>query len=127
MDKLIRFNDTLRLSLEQGFPRMLDINKHLIQPFDLVALAGQEFYFKKPLPRLYPLPPTRTFLVQDVGGFWLPWGHCLVTKQTITDNGDATEGTFRIIKLYPPDYMQIFAKFDVPEGKNYFDHSPSVA
>jgi hypothetical protein len=124
MEKLIRFNDTLRLSVEQGFPAELDIQRHFEHSYQSQDFNGKVFTFQKPLPRLYPLPPTRTFLVQDVAGLWLPWGHCLVSEQTITQNGEATIGKFMIIKLYTPAYMKAFAENDVPAGKSYFDAHP---
>lgn len=68
MEKLIRFNDTLKLTHDQGFPLELKISNYIKQNLDYKSLIGKQFTFDKPLARLYPLPPTRTFLVKEIEG-----------------------------------------------------------
>ncbi len=120
MEKMIKLNDTLRITKEQGFPEGLDIRIHLKNSYSLSDFKDKIFEFHKPLPRVYPLPPTRTFLVQEVDGKWILWGHCLVIEQTIHSNGEQTSGKFKIIKLYDPEYLVLATKNDTPEGKSYF-------
>ena len=120
MEKMIKINDTLKMTREQGFPKELDINVHLKKPYKLENFKNKIFEFHKPLPRIYPLPPTRTFLVEEVNGKWINWGHCLITEQTIYSNRDKTSGKFKIIKLYEPEYLKLATKNDTPEGKSYF-------
>lgn len=121
MEKMIKLNDTLRITDEQGFPgKILDYKVHFVTPYKLEDLEDQEFYFEKPLPRIFCLPPTRVFLVQEIEGKWIKWGHCLITEQTIYDNGNKTKGKFKIIQIYEPNYMKMTTKFDTPVGKNFF-------
>ena len=120
MEKMIKLNDTLRLTSEQGFPSELYFKKHLENPYVLKDFENKEFFFEKPLPRIYCLPPTRVFLVQEIDGKWIKWGHCIITEQTIYSNGDKTKGKFKIIKIYEPEYMKQATKFDTPEGKSFF-------
>ncbi len=119
MKKMIKLNDTLKISTEQGFPTELDVNKHLETPYVLEDFEGRLFEFHKTKPRVYPLPPTRTFLVQYIDGKWIKWGHCLIIEQTI-HNGETTSGKFKIIKIYEPEYMKMATKHDTPEGCSYF-------
>jgi hypothetical protein len=121
MEKLVRINDTLKLTREQGFPKELDIDKHLNESFKFEDFEEKIFEFDKPLPRIYPLPPTRTFLVQEVEGKWIKWGHCLVIEQTIYSNGDRTKGKFKITKLFDKDFIKLATVNDTPEGKSFFD------
>lgn len=117
---MIKINDTLKLTNEQGFPLELDVNAHLKSPYKIEDWKDKIFEFNKPLPRIYCLPPTRVFLVQEINGKWINWGHCLVTEQTIHTNGDQTSGKFKIIKFYDPEYMVLATKNDTPEGKSFF-------
>ncbi len=120
MKTLIKLNDTLRITNEQGFPGdKLDVNKHLKTPYRLEDFEGQLFSFEKPLPRIFCLPPTRNFLVQEVDGKWIKWGHCVIVEQTI-HNGTNTTGKFKITKLYDPEYMRLATINDTPEGVSYF-------
>lgn len=120
MEKMIKINDTLLITKEQGFPKELDVNKHLKKPYKIEDFKDKIYEFHKPLPRIYPLPPTRTFLVEEINGKWILWGHCLIIEQTIHSNGEKTSGKFKIIKLHDPDYMRLATKFDTRDGKSYF-------
>ncbi len=117
---MIKLNDTLRITSKQGFPEGLDVNRHFKTPYRLEDFKDKVYEFHKPLPRIYPLPPTRTFLVEERDGKWIKWGHCLIIEQTIHSNGEKTSGKFKIIKLYNPEYMKLATEYDTPDGKGYF-------
>ena len=75
MGSFIEINDTLQLTKEQGFPEVLDYEKHKIKPFTASDFKDKIFEFKdKPKIRIYKLPPVRNFLVQNIDGKWLYWG-----------------------------------------------------
>lgn len=118
---MIKLNDTLNITIEQWFPKELDREHHLQDPYVLSDFVHQEYSFDKPLPRIYCLPPTRVFLVQNIDGKWIKWWHCLVTEQTIYDNGNKTKWKFKIIKIYDPEYMKLATKFDTPDWLNFFE------
>lgn len=120
MEMPIKLNDTLKITNKQGFPvKELNLEKHLKNPYKLKDLKNKIFTFIKPLARLYCLPPTRNFLVQEINGKWIKWGHCLIIEQTIHD-GKKTTGKFIVSKIYDPEYMKIATINDTPNGKSYF-------
>jgi len=124
MGSYLEINDTLRITAEQGFPAdILNLEKHCTNPIVLVDVADKIFEFKnKPDARIYHRPPTRCFLVQDIDGKWLYWGHILMLEQTIKtgDNGiSITSGKFRIIQIYEPNYQAEMTKRESPVGKNF--------
>ncbi len=87
MGSFIELNDTLQLTSEQGFPSQLKLRKHLKKPIKVSEFKGRVFEFKnKPSARIYKTPPVRNFLVQNIKGKWLFWGHCLIIEQTIHSN-----------------------------------------
>ncbi len=115
MGTLLEINDTLRITTEQGFPaEILNLEKHRANPIQLANLANKIFEFKnKNGARIYHQPPTRCFLVQDIGGKWLYWGHILILEQTIKcgeNNALATSGKFKIIQIYDPGYQTEITK-----------------
>lgn len=120
MEKLIRFNDTLKLTNDQGFPTELDISLFRDNALDVDLYINKSFSFDKPLARLYPLPPTRTFLVHEHEGKWIQWGHCLVLEQTIYQMGERTKGIFQITHIHDYEFMKQVTTIDVPAGKSYF-------
>ncbi len=107
MGSFIEINDTLQISKEQGFPEVLDYEKHKIKPFTADDFKDKIFEFKnKPKIRIYKLPPVRNFLVQNINGKWLYWGlvHILEIKH---DNiKQTTSGKFKIIYIYTPEEMK---------------------
>lgn len=133
MGSAIEINDTLQITVEQGFPAdILDLKKHLENPIKIEDLKEKNFSFgKKDNARLFQLDPNRIFLVHNIGGKWLFWGKALVQAQTISKKLDSdgnwissaweTSGTFRIIEIYEPDYQKIFTKRESPLGKSFFD------
>ena len=67
MGSFIEINDTLRITKEQGFPRILDYKQHCIKPFTINDVHGNIFTFtNKPNVRIYKAPPVRNFLVEDI-------------------------------------------------------------
>jgi len=113
----IEVNDTLQINIEQGFPAdVLDLKKHQSNPVKLEDVADCLFAFsKKPRARVFHLEPVRVFLVQNIGGKWLFWGHAQIQEQTISKtvdengewNGDwETAGKYKVSKIYPPDLQK---------------------
>ena len=120
MGSLIEFNDTLQITTEQGFPQELVLEQHLQKPFTPHDFAGRVFEFVKPDMRLYHPAPTRVFLVHNINGKWLYWGHALIVEQTIHAETKTTSGKFKIIKIYPPEYQRAMSTHEVSAGKEYF-------
>ncbi len=124
MGSYTEFNDTLRISKEQGFPSdLLNINTHVISPIKLESIKESVFCFNKKGIRLYHPSPTRCLLVQDIGGKWLYWGHVIILKQTIncTDpDNPFTYGEFQIIKLYNPNYQKTITAEEAPDGLSFY-------
>lgn len=124
MGSYLEINDTLRITAEQNFPiDILNLEKHRAHPIKLADMADKIFEFKnKPGARIYHQPPTRCFLVQDIDGKWLYWGHILILEQTIkygADNAATTSGKYKIIQIYAPTYQAEMTKRESPVGKNY--------
>lgn len=65
----MEINDTLQLTGEQGFPAVLDLEKHFSTPLSADDFFGQVFAFHdKPSIRIYHRPPVRVFLVHNIDG-----------------------------------------------------------
>lgn len=104
---MIEINDTLQLTHEQGFPVELDLESHLVKPYNADDFASKTFSFRnKPGIRIYKIPPVRNFLVENKGGRWIYWGliHVLATTHDYTKQ--VTSGTFKLIYLYTPKEMR---------------------
>lgn len=125
MGSYIELNDTLQITTEQGFPAsILDLEKHQNQPIALDDVKDKIFEFQhKQNARVYHSPPTRCFLVHNIDGKWLYWGHVYIVEQTISidPQGDKfTSGKFIITKIYDPEYQILKTKNESPEGQSYF-------
>lgn len=124
MGSQIEINDTLQITTEQGFPAdILSLEKHRQNPIPFEAIKDQVFVFHdKEGARLYHQPPTRCFLVQNIGGKWVYWGKILILEQTIHSDGpmSTTSGKYKIIELYDPTYQELVTKRETNEGKSYF-------
>lgn len=118
MGSLIEVNDTLKISTDRGFPAGLRIEDHVSGRDSAALFVGQEFSFWNEGERLYHRAPTRVFLVEEINGKWLYWGHALITEQTIMSG--KTKGVFRITKIYDPKYQFQATQNEAPEGKSYF-------
>jgi len=127
MGSLIEINDTLQITTEQGFPvEVLDLEKHKTDAITLDSIPEEkrEFEFRRKVnARIYHSPPTRVFLVHNIEGKWLYWGHALILSQNINaENQDnkITSGRARIIKVYDKDYQKMITNNESPEGKSYY-------
>lgn len=121
MGSNIEINDTLQLSLEQGFPKELLLEAFLKAPEQTaVEIIGKVYQFTKDDIRLFHPVPTRVFLVQNLGGKWIYWGHVLILEQTINSETKTTSGKFKITKIYSPEYMKLATINEAPEGRGYF-------
>ncbi len=119
MGSQIELNDTLLITTEQGFPEdVLDLEKHNKNPIGLENMADNIFEFNKLGTRIFHTPPTRCFLVHNIDGKWLYWGHAIVLEQTI--NEETTSGKYKIVKIYSPEYQKQVTKNESPEGRSYF-------
>ncbi|MCB9798807.1 hypothetical protein H6758_03720 [Candidatus Nomurabacteria bacterium] len=126
MGSFIELNDTLQITTEQGFPAsILNRKKHTQNPINISEVEGKVFSFhSKPSARVYHHAPTRCFLVHNIDGKWLYWGHVLILEQTITGkNKDThmTAGKFTITQLYKPEYQEMITRHESPDGQCYFD------
>jgi hypothetical protein len=124
MGSFVELNDTLQITMEQGFPAdILDLKKHQEKPITLDEVKDKVFEFHdKPNARIYHLAPTRVFLVHNIEGKWLYWGTIVLLEQTITWNGNEhkTSGKYKIIKIYDPEYQKQVTKNDTYPEQNYF-------
>ena len=124
MGSFIELNDTLQITAEQGFPaRVFNLKKHLRKPVTLTDVEGKVFEFHgKESARVFPVPPTRCFLVENIDGKWLYWGKILVLEQTIHFNEGkiTTSGKFKVIQVYEPKYQEQITRNESPAGKSLF-------
>lgn len=118
-------NDTLRISVEQGFPaHILNLERHRRKPItaDELSLMVFGFHSKKGVRRYHPAP-IRNFLVQDIDGKWLYWGKILMLMQ-IVEGEDAetnqTSGKYRVLEIYDPVYQRQITMHESPSGLSYF-------
>ncbi|MFA4819097.1 MAG: hypothetical protein WC621_04605 [Patescibacteria group bacterium] len=120
MGSKIEFNDTLQITSEQGFPEELSLERHLAKPFTAADFSGRVFEFHgKPGARLYHPAPNRVFLVHNIAGKWLYWGHAQIIEQTINSETNTTSGKFIITKIYTPDHQRSMSINEVDEGNEY--------
>lgn len=119
MGSFIELNDTLQLTSEQGFPAELQRERHREKPFTAEEFRGRQFSFIKPAMRLYHPAPIRVFLVHNIAGKWLYWGHCHILEQTIHAETKTTSGVFVIATIYAPDYQDAVSRFEPGPGKQF--------
>lgn len=119
MGSRIELNDTLQLTTQQGFPAELLLARHLEKPFSAADFEGRTFTFEKPGMRIYHPAPTRVFLVHNIDGKWLYWGHALILEQTIHAERGTTTGTFLITKIYDPAHQRSMSRNEVDAGKEF--------
>ena len=131
MGSLIEINDTLQITVEQGFPQELDLERHQSKPISLQEVRGKIYHFKhKERARIFQSDPVRVYLVQNINNKWLFWGKIYIQSQNISkkldDSGNwkiddwETSGTFIIVDLYEPEYQKEFTVRESPSGKSYF-------
>ncbi|MFA7335668.1 MAG: hypothetical protein WC028_02700 [Candidatus Obscuribacterales bacterium] len=132
MGSYLEINDTLQLTIEQGFPsNLLDLTKHTQNPISIHEVENTLFEFHgKKSARIFHLDPVRVFLVQNIDDKWLFWGKVYMQSQTVSkvldqtgqwlNNEWQTSGTYKIIDLYEPEYQRAFTRREAPKGKSYF-------
>lgn len=120
MGSYIELNDTLQITTEQGFPKELDLEQHRKKPFTAEDFKDKIFEFHdKPDMRLFHPAPTRCFLVHNINGKWLYWGHCVILEQTIHADTQKTSGKFKIIKIYTLEHQKSMNRYEVSPGKEF--------
>lgn len=120
MGSSIEINDTLKISKERGFPAILTLDTHVQTPRTLADLKNAVYNFWNADERLYHRAPTRVFLVEEINGKWLYWGHANVIEQTIDSEKHQTRGKFIVTRIYAPDYQRQITQNESPIGKSYF-------
>ena len=122
MGSFVELNDTLQLTVEQGFPAELDIKRHMEDSIDINTFNNQIFTFTgKPAIRNYHQPPVRVFLVQNIGGKWVYWGLVHVLSVTHDYLAKTTSGRYRLLYLNDPAEMrQVFKLTDQRREYDYF-------
>lgn len=123
MGSFIEINDTLQITKDQGFPKELDLDKHLITPYKAEDFAEKIFEFKnKPKIRIYKIPPVRNFLVENVNGKWIYWGLVHIIEVTHDNIAETTSGKFKIIHVNTPEQMKLAHQIiDRNDETQYFD------
>jgi hypothetical protein len=118
MGSNIEINDTLQISIEQGFPKELNYESHKIKPFIVEDLKDKIFEFKnKEGLRIYQTPSVRNFLVQNIDGKWLYWGIINIIEINHNNLKQLTSGKFKIIYIYTPEEMKMAHKL-IDRNKN---------
>lgn len=131
MGTKIELNDTLQLTIAQGFPAdIFDLAKHRQNPVSLADVADKVFEFhSKADQRIFHLEPVRVFLVQNIDGKWLFWGKVYIQSQTISKEIEAdgnwkgnwvTSGTYKVVDVYEPEYQKSFTIRESIPGRSYF-------
>ncbi len=129
MGSLVEINDTLEITVEQGFPSdIFDLSKHVVTPVTIKDVVDRLFNFHdKPDRHIYQFDPVRVFLLQNINDKWLFWGKAYIQSQTIskTFGSDGswiwtTSGTYKIIEVYEPDYQRLFTIRESIQGRSYF-------
>lgn len=122
MGSFIESNDTLQITSEQGFPKELNLEKHLENPYKTEDFSDKIFEFKdKDKIRIYHAPPVRNFLVENRNGKWIYWGLCHVLETKCDYLNKITSGKFKIIYINTPDEMKkAHDLIDRNQNTNYF-------
>jgi hypothetical protein len=129
MGSLLEINDTLEITVEQGFPSdIFDLSKHVAAPVTLKDVRDRIFIFHdKPDRHIYQLDPVRVFLLQNINGKWLFWGKAYIQSLTIaktfcTDGSWewTTSGTYKVFEVYEPEYQRVFTIRESLPGLSYF-------
>jgi hypothetical protein len=103
----IKINDTLQITLLQGFPKGLILEEHLKNPLKAENFSEKIFEFKnKDGIRIYQVLPVRNFLVENRNGKWIYWGLCHIVETTCNYVNKTTSGKFKIIYINTPDEMK---------------------
>ncbi|MFA6588305.1 MAG: hypothetical protein WCT08_04495 [Patescibacteria group bacterium] len=122
MGSIIELNDTLQLTSDQGFPKELNLEKHLAQPYQADDFKDKIFSFHgKPDIRQYHQQPVRNFLVENRDGKWIYWGLVHIVEIRHDYLKKTTSGTFKIIYINTPEEMKIAHHLiDQRDDKKFF-------
>ncbi|MBS0205281.1 MAG: hypothetical protein JSS49_20450 [Planctomycetes bacterium] len=138
MGSLLEINDTLQITTAEGFPdHLFNLERHRRQPITLDEVKDMVFEFKgKTGPRFFHLDPVRVYWYHNINGRWLAWGQIVIQEQSITRNPQATvhdgainisdpkqwvtNGKYKILKIYDPQYQEQFTRKDLPDSLSYF-------
>jgi len=142
MGSLIDLNDTLEITTAQGFPvDVFNLEKHQSSPVTIEQVKDRIFRFHgKVNPRIFQLDPVRVFFYHNIKGpddgpRWLAWGEVLIQSLHIEKNPDqchsgkinqsdptqwVTSGTYKMLKVFDPDYQKVFTRHETPAGFSYF-------
>lgn len=91
-------------------------------------------------PRIFQLDPVRVFFYHNIPNAnnetkWLAWGEVLIQSLMINKNPDiehnskvnqsdpsqwVTSGTYKILKIFDPEYQRIFTNHETPDGFSFF-------
>lgn len=128
MGSYIELNDTLQITTKQGFPKELDIRKHLRNPFKASDFKGKVFEFKnKPNVRIFHSPPVRVFFAHNINDKWLYWGLVEILEENLDLVKKKTSGKYRIIKIFTPEEMrkveQLIHTF---KESRFFENNPDL-
>ncbi len=107
MWSFIEINDTLQISIEQGFPKELDYEVHELKQFKSSDFEDKIFEFKnKKDIRIYQIPPVRNFLVQNIDWKWLYWGLVHIIETNHDNINHTTSWKYKIVYIYTPEEMK---------------------
>jgi hypothetical protein len=107
MGSFVELNDTLQITREQGFPKELDLGKHLKTPFTTEMFKDKIFEFHdKPDVRVYQQSPTRNFFVENRDGKWIYWGLVEILEITCNYVKKTTSGKYKIKYINTPEEMK---------------------
>ena len=123
MGSFFEINDTLQISRAQGFPKELDLQKHLKKPFKASQFKDKIFSFKnKKDIRIFQSPPCRNFFVERTSdGKWIYWGLVHILEVTHDYKKRTTAGRFKIININTPEQMKQAHKIiDRDHDTSYF-------
>lgn len=128
MGSHIEINDTLQITQEQGFPKELEIKKHLEQPYSEKQFQDKLFKFQnKKEVRIFHAPPVRVFLAQNIDGVWLYWGLVEIVKLNLDMVNKTTSGKFKIVKIFTPQEMKNAEGILHNQNNNvYFRQNPDL-
>ena len=97
----------MQLTKEQGFPVVLNLEKHLKKPYRAEDFKDKIFEFKdKPKVRIYNVPPVRNFLVENRDGKWIYWRLIHILEINNDYAKQTTSGKFKIIYINTPEEMK---------------------
>lgn len=107
MGSIIELNDTLQITTEQGFPKELNLEAHLKNPYTAEQFSNMVFTFtNKSEIRVYKAPPVRNFFVENKNGKWIYWGLVHILEITHDYVKRTTSGKYKIIYINTPEEMK---------------------